>query len=274
MCKITFLLIGISLFTACSQVSEKYVVGNTRIIIDGTSVIYDFQPSDTIGVFPVGYRDGQPGQPGDIAYPINVPFILENNNWKPIDGDYLFTNEEKLDIYAYFPYDIRMGNEEGRLRNAEFVYDLSDQQQRDKIDLLWAKSTIETGTENIAALSFQHVFSKITIRLQLSNIGNPDIDLEIYNIKSSATVNLATGMATANQVSENITPVLINQQAGNFLEYEAIVPPQEIFEGTSLLYFIIDGEPTHYVTDRRIELESGSNYTFDLTFYQSPAQEL
>ncbi len=274
MYRIPFLFIGIFLFTACSQKSEKYVVGYTRITVNDTFTTYDFQPLDTIGVFPIGYRDGQPGQPGDIAYPINVPFVLQNNSWKPVNDDYLFTKEEKLDIYAYFPYDLRIGHEEGMLRINEFIYDLSNQQQREKIDLLWAKSTIDTGTENIAALFFQHLFSKITIRIQLLNIQNQDIDIKIYNIKSSATVNLAEGTATATETSEIITPVLINEQAGVYLEYEAIVPPQEIASNTLLLYFIIDGELTHYVTDQTIELESGNNYTFDLTFTPDPTTEI
>jgi len=239
-------------------------------MIDETSVKYDFQPLDTIGLFPVGYRDGQPGQPGDIAYPINVPFVLDNNNWKPVDDDYLFTNEERLDIYAYFPYNMRISRDEGMLRINELIYDLSNQQERKKIDLLWAKSTINTGSENIAELSFRHVFSKITIRLQLLNIEDRNIDIRLYNIKSSATVNLTTGIATANSASEIITPVLINEQPGVYFEYEAIVPPQEIASGTSLIYFIIDDEHTHYVTDSMIDLVSGSSYTFDLTFYQSP----
>jgi len=254
----------IILLNACSSsIDQQYVIETHQTKIEEIMVSYDLQSGDTIGVFPVGYRNGQPGTPGDIAYPVNIPFIFDNNTWRPVNEDYLFTNEDILDIYAYYPYDSRIGYEEGMLRISEYSFDLSDQKK--KIDLLWAKNTIDTGFENIVNLSFSHLFSKITIRLHLENLANEDVNISIHNIKTSATVDLATGIATANNISNVIIPVLTNDQTDVIREYEAIVPPQEIPAGTSLFYFSIGEQNTLYASNQSILLQQGTNQTFELT---------
>ena len=224
-----------------------------------------FETGDIIGIYPVGYRNGQPGIPGDIAYPINVPFVFQGNEWKPQGEEYFFTSENKLDLYAYYPYDPELGSKEGKLNMAEYEMDLSGQQSGKAVDLLWAKNTADANKSNIANLEFNRLFSKITIRLNLVNSNPQHSRIEIHNLFTSPTVNLREGNIVSNKDKNIIHATPVTGQTGNPLVFEAIISPQTIEEGTPLFLLFTDQQTGLYTADQSIELRAGMNYTFHLT---------
>lgn len=259
------LIVGIVLISACSERGDSTFLTNRN---ENTVTEIEAEPrfvsGDRIGVYPVGYRDGQPGTPGDIAYPINVPLTYDGTKWVPDGEDYLFSNESMLDLYAYYPYDPELGRMQGKLNMAEYNVDFT-MQQSPAIDLLWAKSTMNTVGETAIDLAFRHLFCKITLRLSIEGQSGGDVRLEIYNLITSSTVNLRDGNVTTGTTREVLKDIRVAEQDGNMIVYEAIVPPQVVDNGMPLFLFYMNDNPVLYTTDRSIALEQGMNYTFSLT---------
>lgn len=263
--KLSLLLIPF-LLPACSDEEEyRFVAEEKERVITETLAGPRFSTGDTIGVYPVGYRNGQPGIPGDIAYPVNIPLYYDGAQWNPEDEDYLFTGEEILDIYAYFPYDPELGSVEGKLDITQYKVDLSVQQPQEAIDLLWVKKTVNTGSGNVADLVFRHLFSKIKLRLTMKDVTDSNVRLEIHNLYTSSIVNLADGSVVHGTSVNLLADVPVTEQSGSMIVYEAIVPPQVIAADTPLFLIYIDDRQTLYTIDRFLELQQGMNYTFDLT---------
>lgn len=261
----------ILLIAGCSEkTGDVHNVKYDRVNITENQINPAFLVGDLIGVYPVGYNNGLPGIPGDIAYPINVPLFFDGNRWRPQDEDYLFSKEEILDIYAYYPYDAELGSVPGKLNMTAYEMDLSVQQYPEMIDLLWAKSTIDTRSGNIIDLPFRHLFSKISLRLRLGSAAGETVRVEVHNLNTSATVNLASGNVTPGNDTNILTDMPVTAYTGVIYMCEAIVPPQIIESGTYLFLIYIGQQPTLYTTDRTVILHQGMSYTFDLTVNMTP----
>lgn len=259
------LLVFVLLVSGCSD--DPGPIHNSGQEISVLSRIisgYDFQAGDKIGIYPVGYLNSQPGTPGDITYPLNMPMTYDGTGWKPETEDYLFSDEAVLDIYAYAPYDPELSNVPGKLDMRNYPMDFSVQQNQKAIDLLWIKTSVITQDTNIADLQFRHLFSKITIRLRMTGIGNRDISAEMYNVCATCTVNLTTGEVTTGTTTNVLTDIPVTERTADMVVLEAIVPPQSIVGTTPLFMFEIGELKTTYTTDRTLDIQQGVNYTFDL----------
>lgn len=263
MLKKLYLLIFLGCIFGCSE-SDPYttVTGNEHKSIEAVPLQVDFRVGDIIGVYPVGYVNNQPGIPGDIAYPVNVPFVYDGSRWKPQDEDYLFTDEEVLDIYAYYPYDAELGSILGKTDISRYPVDLSGRQADRNNDLLWSKTTLNTGISNMVNLDFSHAFSKITLILSINDLQSEPVEVSIHNLYTSSVVNLTNGTITNNN---NIREIIYPVTTDNELTFEAIVLPQLIEANTPLFLISFGENKVVYTTDTSLNLQQGRNYTFNLT---------
>ncbi|MCD7901413.1 MAG: fimbrillin family protein [Bacteroides sp.] len=260
---LSFILI--LLLSACSEEEDSLSVAKKAYsLVEQVYATTRFEEGDRIGVYPVGYINDQPGIPGDIAYPINWPFSWNGTSWTPENEDYLFTPEEKLDLYAYYPYDPELGNMPGKLNLAEYPVDLSGNQSGKILDILWAKTTVDTGSGNVANLEFRHLFSKITIEINTINTIGQSMQVEVHNLYTNARVDLVSGRMTHNISKGIINAPFVGNQVSNQTLFEVIVFPQIIEANTPLFLIRWEDQLTLYTTDQLIELREGTNYLFSL----------
>lgn len=240
----------------------------TRVAVDD-----GFCVGDVVGVYLVNY-DGE--NPGTLKLEDNqadnVKFSFdENGNWISEYDIYYKDNETNVDFYAYYPYteptsieaypfevarDQSKGPEHGQLG----TYEASD--------FLWAKKENVTPTASKVMLTFRHKMASARIRFS-QGTGWDDAaeyaavtkDVLVTNTIRKSTVNLATGVVTP--VGEApLTGIVPMNDNG---DYRAIVVPQVVEAGKTVLTLTIGGHPRHYVRDVATEYIPGKMTTFDMT---------
>ena len=201
----------------------------TRTVTEDNSYATTFTNGDQVGIF--AYTSEGTAVPGAQ----NVLYTFNGTNWDsstPIS----MTSDNTYIFYAYYPYN-------ANATSAESVnLAVSTTQNTDgytKSDALTAKSESVTGategTTTTVPLTFTHAFSMVQVTLD-GDQANDDATVTLYNVATSATINLLTGVATADTETgivsmKNCAPEPVD---GKY-SYRAIVPVQTIAQGTELL---------------------------------------
>ena len=240
---------------------------STKVANDGFCV------GDEVGVYLVNYNGETPGTlqlKGNQAD--NVRFYYdENGNWNSEYDIYYKDNETNVDFYGYYPYadpssiesypfevarDQSKGPENGQMS----TYEASD--------FLWANTKNVTPTASKVVLSFQHKMASARVRFSKGSGWSDAAEYEsvskevlVTSTIRTSTINLATGIATP--VGEApLTGIVPMNDNG---EFRAIVVPQTIPAGKTILTLTIDGYPRNYVKEHDIEYLPGKITTFDLS---------
>lgn len=240
----------------------------TRVAVDD-----GFCAGDVVGVYLVNYEGENPGTLKlEDNQADNVKFSFdENGNWISEYDIYYKDNETNVDFYAYYPYteptsieeypfevarDQSKGPEHGQLG----AYEASD--------FLWAKRENVAPTASKVMLTFRHKMASARIRFS-QGTGWDDAaeyaavtkDVLVTNTIRTSTIDLSTGVVTP--VGEApLTGIVPMNDNG---DYRAIVVPQVVEAGKTVLTLTIGGHPRHYVRDVDTEYIPGKMTTFDMT---------
>ena len=239
----------------------------TKVTTDG------FCTGDEVGVYLVNYDGATPGalkvednQADNVRFTFN-----ETGDWVSDYDIYYKDNETNVDMYGYYPYaaptsieaypfevarDQSKGAEQGQMA----AYEASD--------FLWAKTKNVKPTASKVILSFYHKMSSARVRFSQGS-GWADAaeyaavtkEVLVTNTVRKSTVNLATGVVTPEGEAPLTGIVPMNDNG----EFRAIVVPQTVAAGQTLLTITIDGRPRHYVRDVDTEYLPGKITTYDLS---------
>ena len=239
----------------------------TKVTTDG------FCTGDEVGVYLVNYDGATPGalkvednQADNVRFTFN-----ETGDWVSDYDIYYKDNETNVDMYGYYPYaaptsieaypfevarDQSKGAEQGQMA----AYEASD--------FLWAKTKNVKPTASKVILSFYHKMSSARVRFSQGS-GWTDAaeyaavtkEVLVTNTVRKSTVNLATGVVTPEGEAPLTGIVPMNDNG----EFRAIVVPQTVAAGQTLLTITIDGRPRHYVRDVDTEYLPGKITTYDLS---------
>ena len=240
----------------------------TRVAVDD-----GFCTGDVVGVYLVNYDGATPGilkvednQADNVKFTFN-----ENGEWVSEYDIYYKDNETNVDMYGYYPYaeptsievypfevarDQSKGVEHGQMA----TYEASD--------FLWAKKTNVTPTSSKVILTFKHAMSSARVRFSQGS-GWDDAaeyaavtkEVLVTSTIRKSTINLATGAVTP-EGEAPLTGIVPMNDNGDF---RAIVVPQTVPAGQTLLTLTIDGRPRHYVRDVDTEYVPGKITTYDLS---------
>ncbi len=239
----------------------------TKVTIDG------FCTGDQVGVYIVNYDGETPGtlkiednQADNVRFSYN-----ENGDWVSDYDIYYKDNDTKVDFYGYYPYsdpssieaypfevarDQSKGEEHGQMA----AYEASD--------FLWAKTTKVTPTASKVILTFRHQMSSARVRFSQGSGWTDAAEYEavtkevlVTNTIRKSTVNLSTGVVTP-EGEAPLTGIIPMNDNGDF---RAIVVPQTVAAGKTLLTLTIDGTPRHYSRDVDTEYVPGKITTYDLS---------
>lgn len=239
----------------------------TKVTTDG------FCTGDEVGVYIVNY-DGE--TPGTLKLEDNqadnVRFRYdENGEWVSDYDVYYKDNDTKVDFYGYYPYaeptsieaypfEVARDQSKGAEHGQMAAYEASD--------FLWANTRNVTPTASKVIMTFRHQMSSARVRFSQGS-GWDDAaeyaavtkEVLVTNTIRKSTINLATGVVTPEGEAPLTGIVPMNDNG----EFRAIVVPQTVAAGQTLLTLTIDGRPRHYVRDVDTEYVPGKITTYDLS---------
>lgn len=224
-----------------------------------------FEKKDEIGIYSVNYKGSASGILGDISNRMNVKYTFDGKRWFAESEKEIMLEDEKVDLYAYYPYDEEMSGADNKLNLSAYPFDLSGRQQGRITDFLWAKTGPISNVDNTVGMVFSHLLTRYEINLHYDRTQvNPN--LVIHNLKTLGLINLRTGTAIAESGNDGtITPVPLSGNAEQTVfSYEAIVPPQQILAETPLFSVSYNDETVIYVLPLDMEFKSQKSYVFNL----------
>lgn len=239
----------------------------TRVTTDG------FCTGDEVGVYLVNYDGETPGtlklegnQADNIRFKYN-----ESGEWVSDYDIFYKDNETNVDFYGYYPYaeptsieaypfEVARDQSKGAEHGQMAAYEASD--------FLWANTKNVTPTASKVLLTFRHQMSSARVRFS-QGTGWTDAaeyaavtkEVLITNTIRKSTINLSIGVVTP----EGETPLTGIIPMKDYDEFRAIVVPQTVAAGQTLLTITVDGKPRNYVRDVDTEYLPGKITTYDLS---------
>lgn len=254
----------------CSEINQQPA---TRVTTDG------FCTGDQVGVYIVNYDGDTPGtlllednQADNVRFSYN-----ENGDWVSDYDVFYKDNDTKVDFYGYYPY---ADPASIQAYPFEVARDQSKEAEHGQMaayeasDFLWAKTSKVTPTESKIILSFYHRMSSARVRFtqgsgwtDAAEFAAVTKEVLVANTVRKSTIDLSTGVVTP----EGETPLTGIIPMNDNGEFRAIVVPQTVPAGKTVLTLTIDGQPRNYVRDVDTEYVPGKITNFDLKIKKEPA---
>ena len=240
----------------------------TRVAIDD-----GFCAGDEVGVYMVNYDGETPGvlkvkdnQADNVRFKFS-----ESGEWVSDYDIFYKDNDTKVDFYGYYPlseptsiesyaHEVEKDQSKGAENGLMAHYEASD--------FLWAKTAGVTPTNAKVVLKFKHILSSVRVRFAQGEGWNDAAEYAaatkevlVTNTIRKSTINLSTGVVTP-EGEAPLTGIIPLNDNGNF---RAIVVPQTVGAGRTVLTISIDGAPRNFVREVDTEYLPGKMTTFDLT---------
>lgn len=240
----------------------------TRVAIDD-----GFCAGDEVGVYMVNYDGETPGvlkvkdnQADNVRFKFS-----ESGEWVSDYDIFYKDNDTKVDFYGYYPlseptsiesyaHEVEKDQSKGAGNGLMAHYEASD--------FLWAKTAGVTPTNAKVVLKFKHILSSVRVRFAQGEGWNDAAEYAaatkevlVTNTIRKSTINLSTGVVTP-EGEAPLTGIIPLNDNGDF---RAIVVPQTVAAGKTLLTISIDGAPRNFVREIDTEYLPGKMTTFDLT---------
>lgn len=239
----------------------------TKVTTDG------FCTGDEVGVYIVNYDGETPGTlKVEDNQADNVRFCYnESGEWVSDYDIFYKDNDTKVDFYGYYPYADPTSVEAYPFEVAKDQSKAAEHGQMasyEASDFLWAKTAKVTPTASKVILTFRHQMSSARVRFS-QGTGWADAaeyaavakEVLVTNTVRKSVINLSTGVVTP-EGEAPLTGIIPMNDNG---EFRAIVVPQTVAAGKTLLTLTIDGTPRHYSRDVDTEYLPGKITTYDLS---------
>ena len=214
-----------------------------------------FEAGDKVGIFVVNEPNSLKASGNHVD---NMGFTY-STTWTPDTPIYWLDQTTKADFYCYYPY------AEAASTTAHSFATKADQSSLANYkasEFLWGKTTGVTPTEEAVNITTNHTFSNALVILKPGDgfteatLAAATKSVKICGVKTNATINLATGVATANGNATEVTPYLENGQ------YRALIVPQTTAEG-ALIVVTVDG--VDYTLSRSMTFKANKQHKFTVT---------
>lgn len=273
----SILLLSILIFTSCSENDDD---DRSSMPIQLNTSIYNrpriskqlFHEGDKVGVYLVDYTNDTPGVLGNIFQTryFNIEYAMDDAFWYAPDGQEIYIGNGYADLYTYYPYDAEMSRVPGKTDLTAYPFQIQTDQSAHPTgsDFLWAKSTRINGSDQQANIIFKHLMSCFEINLFFNDRQEipTDPQLKIYNTQTACTINMRTGMASANGQTSVLTPFSSAQTAEGYdFSFNAIIIPQTITRGTPLFSVTVNNRTWIYEAESDINILAQDVYTFNMT---------
>lgn len=230
-----------------------------------------FADGDRMGVYVVDYEGDQPGTlrvNGNRANNVQHTLDAATGTWTPASPIYWKDKHTHVDIYSYYPM--------GHPQSIDlYPFDVqADQSQEvseagmgsyEASDFLWGKSADMAPTTSSIHMAMHHRMACARVTLVMGEGFNAEgwagmeKSLQLTNLVRKSTIDLATGIVTPRGEPEKTATTPLH--TGN--EWRAIVVPQTVKAGTSMMDITLDGRPYRFARQEDFTFQPGrmSNFT-------------
>lgn len=230
-----------------------------------------FADGDKFGVFMVEYASASnPGEllpAGNLAD--NLKYTLNDGSWTPAYP--VYWNDKDVDVYGYYPYDPELASVEAYPFTVEYNQASEPAGGRlggyEASDFLYARYEKANRRNGTIPLQFNHMMAGVQVTL----IEGADFedgqwaDLEksvlVENTRRESEINLSTGAITLSDPQETPRGIIM---AGYKDDYRAVVVPQTVSAGQTLLSITVDGTSYQFVRQSDMVFESSKMHKFSI----------
>lgn len=261
-----FFLAAMAAMVSCSEnvtnlpeqpVDEKLPINISTTVTRATDSV--FETGDKVGIFVVN-------EPNELAtsgnHVDNMGFTY-STKWTPDTEIYWLDKTTKADFYCYYPY------AESVNTAAHSFATKANQSSLDNYkasEFLWGKTIGVAPTENAVDIVTNHTFSNMVVILKPGDgfteesLAAATKSVKICGVKTNATIDLATGIATANGNNTDVIPYFDGTQ------YRALIVPQTTTDG-ALVVVTVNG--TDYTLSRAMTFKANKQHKFTITINKS-----
>ena len=230
-----------------------------------------FANGDRMGVYVVDYEGDQPGTlrvNGNRANNVQHTLNAATGEWTPASPIYWKDKHTHVDIYSYYPmghpqsidlYPFNVQADQSQEASAAGMgsYEASD--------FLWGKSADMAPTTSSIHMAMHHRMACARVTLVMGEGFNAEgwasmeKSLQLTNLVRKSTIDLATGIVTPRGEPEKTATTPLH--TGN--EWRAIVVPQTVKAGTSMMDITLDRRPYRFARQEDFTFQPGrmSNFT-------------
>ena len=203
-------------------------------------------------------------------YVNNARMIFSAEGWKAEEPIYWYDESSLTDIYAYAPFQNEVAD--SRKISVGVPLDQSTKENLAAADLLWGRNLALNPTSSKIALTLNHLFSRVTIKIKPEadfaegELKASDLKVFINNIKCEGKLDLQTGEVTLAGDAQTVC----THNNGD-LSFTAIVMPQTL--GFVNLVRMEWGDVV-YILQRSISLEAKRSYELTISINKKEATGL
>ncbi len=256
------LLAAVAAVVSCSKsVDEIPVTPETDLLPINISTTLTratdagYESGDKVGIFVVNEPNALAASGNHVD---NMGFTY-SGEWTPDTPIYWLDKSTKADFYCYYPY------VEGASTTAlAFSTNANQSQLADykASEFLWGKTSGIAPTKEAVSITTNHTFSNMVIVLKPGDgfteesLAAATKSVKICGVKTGASIDLSTGVATATGNTTEVIPYLEGEQ------YRALIVPQTTAEG-ALVVVSVNG--TDYTLSRSMTFKPNKQHKFTVT---------
>ena len=255
-----------TLLFSCSEnivetpIEEKLPI-NISVGVETRANDSAFANGDAAGIYVVNYDGTTAGTlltEGNQAD--NTKFTYNGSAWNSDETIYWKDKSTATDFYAYYPYSASV---DITAHQFDVKADQSNEANFWASDFLWGKTANVTPTANAVAIQTNHSLSRIIVDVKpgsgftSATWAAANKSVKICDVKTTATINLATGVATATGNTSEIIPFTTTSN------YKAMMVPQTIADDSKLIVVTVDG--TEYVYRTGYTFKANTQHNFSIT---------
>lgn len=215
-----------------------------------------FEQGDKVGIYVVN-------EPNDLAvsgnHVDNMGFTYSTSKWTPDEEIYWKDQTTKAVFYCYYPYGTP---------SSVTAYKFSTKADQSTLanykasEFLWGKTGSVSPTESAVPITVNHMFSNALVVVEpgdgftAESLAASNVEVKICNIKTDASINLATGVVSASGAPTSITPL----NEGTY--YRALIVPQTV-EENALIIVTVDG--VNYTLTKGFTFKANHQHRFTVT---------
>lgn len=237
-----------------------------------------FADKDVMGIFIADYANNQPTSLGDgKLHADNIKFTYSDESDKWTGSTQLYWNDKTtpIDVYGYYPFDSSISaplHHSFRVatRQNEPVQSGGTMSAYEQSDFLWAKTENVKPTDRAITLEYKHALAGVTVRLEAGEgfaaeeFAKVEKIVWIDNTVPDALINLEAQTVVADGGKcERIYPLIYN------FDYRAVVVPQSVEAGKSVIGLTVDGKNYELVKSTPITYVQGKMHTFTIKIDKS-----
>lgn len=219
----------------------------------------NFESGDKVGIYVVNFNGTTAGTLANSGNHVDNMCFTLSGKWTPDEEIYWKDKDTKADFYCYYPYAAA-----ANVAAHTFAVnaDQSTLANYKASDFLWGKASGMAPAEEAVPITTTHSMSNILVYLEAGDGFTADDfaalskSVKVCNVKNNATINLATGVATATGSATDIT--LYNE--GEY--YRALIVPQTVADGTNLLTITVEG--VDYTFAKGFTFEANKQHKFTM----------